>query len=154
MKGQVFVFVLLVMVVAFISGCDSGKVEETSKSESPEAGEMATTAESMVESAMETASSATEPKALLAAEDAAGAVDNKEGVTHYQAGHWDVAQEHFQKAVAANANLAEAHYNLALTMDKLGNHGEATNHFKMALDLAPDNPMITDSGILKAHVGG
>jgi len=39
-------------------------------------------------------------------------------------------------------------------LDKLGNHGEATNHFTMALDLAPEDPRLKDSEILKAHVGG
>jgi Flp pilus assembly protein TadD len=92
--------------------------------------------------------------ALLATAGTAGAEDNAEGVNHYQQGHWDVAQEHFQKALAANPDLPEAHYNLALALDKLGNHGEATNHFTMALDLAPEDPRIKDSGILKAHVGG
>lgn len=150
MLRQVFSFVLIVLVVAFISGCDSGQESEPTKSEPTATSEPGTPEES----AMETDSSATEPEALLAAEGVEGAGDNNEGVDHYQQGHWDVAQEHFQKSVAENANLAEAHYNMALTLDKLGNHGEATNHFQMALDLAPNNPSIADSGILKAHVGG
>lgn len=154
MKRQVLALGLVVLIVGFISGCDSGKVSEQSKSEHPAQSEAEKTAESSANHPMETAVPSTDPVALLAPEDAAGAGDNKEGVDHYQQSHWDVAQEHFQKAVAANANLAEAHYNLALTLDKLGNHGEATNHFKMALDLAPDNPSIKDSGILQAHVGG
>ncbi|MEC4674041.1 MAG: tetratricopeptide repeat protein [Nitrospirota bacterium] len=153
MRLQVSPFMAMVLMGALIGGCDSSQVSEPTATD-----ETATSEESMAESsmdaAMETASSGTEPEALLAAEDAGGAGDNNEGVDHYQQGHWDVAQEHFQKSVAANANLAEAHYNMALTLDKLGNHGEATNHFKMALDLAPDNPGIADSGILKAHVGG
>lgn len=148
---QVFLFVL---IAAFMSGCDSGQMSESTKSEPAATSETAASGEPMADSAMETASSATGPGALLAAEGVAGAGDNNEGVNHYQQGHWDVAQEHFQKAVAANANLAEAHYNLALTLDKLGNHGEATNHFKTALSLAPDNPSIKDSGILQAHLGG
>ena len=65
-----------------------------------------------------------------------------------------MAKEHFDKALAANAKLPEAHYNLALALDKMGEHGEATSHFKTALELAPDDPRIKDSGILKAHVGG
>lgn len=61
------------------------------------------------------------------------------------------------EAPSANGTLAEAHYNLdnlALALDKLGKHGEATAHFKMALELAPEDPKIRDSGILKTHVGG
>ncbi len=153
MKRNVLAFMLIVLIVALISGCDSGQVSEPAKSE-PKGGEAVISAESESEATMETAAPATEPVALLAPDDAAGAEENKEGVDHYQQGHWEVAQEHFQKAIAANANLAEAHYNLALTLDKLGHHGEATTHFQKALDLAPDNPSIKDSGILQAHVGG
>jgi len=154
MKQQIFLLVLIVLIFGFISGCDSGQVSEPSKSEPTATSEAEAPAETSADIKMETAAPATDPVALLAPEDAAGAGDNKEGVNHYQQRHWDVAQEHFQKAIAANANLAEAHYNLALTLDKLGNHGEATNHFQMALDRAPDNPLIKDSGILQAHVGG
>ncbi len=154
MKRQVLALGLIVLIVGLISGCDSGKVSEPSKSEPTVKSEAENTAEPSADAPMEAAAPTTDPVALLAPEDAAGAGDNKEGVNHYQQRHWDVAQEHFQKAVAANSNLAEAHYNLALTLDKLGNHGEATNHFQMALDRAPDNPLIKDSGILQAHVGG
>ena len=157
MKRQVMVLVLVVGGIAFISGCDSGKVEST-KSEPAATSEPAAPAEpsteSTMEPTMESGAPTAEPGALLAAPEAAGAAENNEGVDHYQQGHMDVAQEHFQKALAANAGLAEAHYNLALVLDKLGNHGEAKNHFKMALDNAPDNPSIRDSGILKAHLGG
>ena len=92
--------------------------------------------------------------ALMASAGAAGATENDEGVNHFQQGHWDVAKEHFMKAIAANADLAEAHYNLALAMDKLGMHPEATTHFKKALELAPADPKIAESQILQAHVGG
>ena len=90
----------------------------------------------------------------MATVGAEGAVENDEGVNHFQQGHWDVAQEHFTKALAVNADLAEAHYNLALALDKLGNHGDATKHFKKALELAPSDPKIAGSKILQAHVGG
>ena len=149
MKLQQIGFGALFLVVLVWSGCDSGTYQQTTTTEpksenttmmaieSPNAGERST-----VEGP------------LLAAEGAAGARENAEGINHFQQGHWDVAQEHFNKAVAANADLPEAHYNLALALDTLGNHGEATNHFKMALSLAPNDPRIKDSGILKAHVGG
>jgi Tfp pilus assembly protein PilF len=78
---------------------------------------------------------------------------NDEGVGHYQQGHWDVAMEHFQKAVKADPNSAVAHYNVALTLDKMGKHPEATASFKKALELAPTDPAIKDSEILKKHVG-
>jgi len=138
---------LIFLMVLVWSGCDSGQYGEETKTE-PKA-ESAPMAE---------APGMAEPSqaegALMAMAGATGAAENDEGVNHFQQGHWDVAQEHFTKAIAANADLPEAHYNLALALDKLGNHGEATKHFKKALELAPDNPKIADSKILKAHVAG
>lgn len=46
---------------------------------------------------------------------------------------------------------AEAHFNLALTLDKMGEHEEAAASFRKAAGLAPKNPKITDSPILKEH---
>ena len=83
----------------------------------------------------------------------AARMENDEGVSHYQQGHWDVAMEHFQKAVKADSNSAVVHYNIALTQDKMGKHDDATKSFKKALDLAPTDPVIKDSDILKKHVG-
>ncbi len=149
MKPQSLGLGVLFLVVLVWSGCDSGQYEEPTKPEPK--------AESAPMPAAE-APKAEEPSkvegAFLATAGADGAKENDEGVNHYQQGHWDVAQEHFNKALAINADLPEAHYNLALALDKLGNHGEATNHFKMALNLAPEDPRIKDSEILKAHVGG
>lgn len=79
-------------------------------------------------------------------------MENDEGVSHYQQGHWDVAHEHLTKAVKADPNSAAAHYNLALTLDKMGKHEDATAEFKKALELAPTDPAIKDSEILKKHV--
>lgn len=149
MKPQSIGLGVLFLVMLVWSGCDSGQYEQP------------TTTEPKVESTpmpVAEAPKMEEPSnvegALLATEGANGAKENDEGVNHYQQGHWDVAQEHFNKALATNADLPEAHYNLALALDKLGNHGGATDHFKMALNLAPEDPRIKDSGILKAHVGG
>jgi Flp pilus assembly protein TadD len=91
--------------------------------------------------------------ALMSPASSAGRMDNDEGVGHYRQGHWDVAEGHFRKAITADANLAEAHYNLGLTLDKMGKHEEATASFKKAVQLAPTNPAIKDSVILKEHVG-
>ncbi len=91
--------------------------------------------------------------ALTAPAGAAGRAENDEGIAHYDKGHWDVAEEHFRKAIQANEKLAEAHYNLGLTLDKQGKHDQASAAFKVALDLAPGNPAIKDSVILKEHTG-
>ncbi|HEX9759173.1 MAG TPA: tetratricopeptide repeat protein [Nitrospiria bacterium] len=102
--------------------------------------------------AVETVEAGSE-KALSASRGSAGEAPNAEGIKHYNKDHWGVAEEHFREAVKADEKLAEAHFNLALSLDKLGNHGEATQHFKKALELAPKNPAIADSKILKAHLG-
>ena len=149
MNQRSFGLGLIFLMVLVWSGCDSGQYGKETKTEPK--------AESAAMPKTETpgmAESSQAEGALMATAGDAGAAENDEGVSHYQQGHWDVAQEHFTKAIAANAELPEAHYNLALALDKLGNHGEATKHFKKALELAPDNPKIADSKILKAHVAG
>jgi Tfp pilus assembly protein PilF len=77
---------------------------------------------------------------------------NKEGIEHYNQGHWDVAKKHFTEAAKADPKSAEVHYNLALTLDKSGDHKAATEHFKTAFDLGKNNADIQNSGILKAHL--
>jgi len=138
---------VLFLVMLLANGCDS------SQDEQPPTPKVESTPMPAAESPKAEEPSKVEG-ALLATAGIAGAEENNEGVNHYQQEHWDVAQEHFNKALAINADLPEAHYNLALALDKLGNHSEATNHFKTALELAPEYPGIRDSKILKAHVGG
>ncbi len=131
MQRVPWVVLSLMLACLFVWGCDGGGESKMSSEE------MSMDAQS---------------GALMVSAPVGGADANNEGVSHYQQGHWDVAKEHFQKAVAANADLAEAHYNLALTLDKMGNHGDAAKQFQMALDHGADNPGIKDSVILKAHL--
>ena len=77
---------------------------------------------------------------------------NTDGIEHYGQGHWDVAMKHFMEAAKADPKSAEVHYNLALVLDKAGDHKAATEHFKTAYDLGKENPEIQNSGILKAHL--
>ena len=90
---------------------------------------------------------------LVALPSSAARIENDEGLGHYQQGHWDVALEHYHKGVKADPNSAVVHYNIALTLDKMGKHDGATASFKKALELAPNDPSIKDSEILKKHVG-
>jgi Tfp pilus assembly protein PilF len=71
---------------------------------------------------------------------------------HYEQGHWDVAKKHFEKAVQADDQSAEAHYDLALALDKSGDHQAAIQHFKAAQQYGKDSPEIQNSGILQAHL--
>jgi tetratricopeptide (TPR) repeat protein len=141
---------LLFLIVLVWSGCDSGQYGEGTQTEGTSEG----TSPAVTEAPSMTEAPPPEEDALMAPVGLEGATENEEGVSHYRQGHWDVSAEHFGKAVAANPELAEAHYNLALALDKMGNHGEATNHFKRALALAPANPKIAGSKILQDHVGG
>ena len=77
---------------------------------------------------------------------------NEEGILHYKEGHYDVALKHFQAASAVDSALAEVHYNEAIALDKLGQHGEATKHFKIAQEKANGNKAILESKILLSHV--
>jgi Flp pilus assembly protein TadD len=91
--------------------------------------------------------------AIMAPASSGGRADNDEGVGHYRQGHWDVAEGHFRKAIKVDANLAQAHFNLGLALDKMGKHEEATAEFKKAAELAPTTVAIKESPILKKHLG-
>ena len=84
----------------------------------------------------------------------AGAVKhNKEGIDHWGQGHYDVALKHFQAASKADSSIAQTHFNEAISLDKLGRHGEATMHFKAAKKHAGGNKSILNSPILNGHLG-
>jgi Tfp pilus assembly protein PilF len=74
------------------------------------------------------------------------------GIEHYGMGHWDVAKKHFVEAEKADPQSAEAHYDLALVLDKAGDHGGATEHFKRAHALGKSNAEIQHSEILLKHL--
>lgn len=78
---------------------------------------------------------------------------NNEGVDHLVQGHWDVALENFDKAIAAKPNFAEAHFNRAIALDGKGDHTGATESFKKAQEFGADNPKIAENEVLKKHVG-
>lgn len=90
--------------------------------------------------------------ALMTAADSKANAHNTEGIKHYNKEHWDKAHEHFMQAVEADPQSAEAHYNLALALDKMGQHQDAAKHFKQAADLGKDNPDIQNSKILQGHL--
>jgi len=91
-------------------------------------------------------------KALQGAANKEAASKNDEGVSHLVQRHWDTAAGFFKEAIEADPNLAEAHFNLALSLHKTGKHGDATEHFKKAKELASGNSKIINNKILKDHV--
>jgi len=68
--------------------------------------------------------------------------------------NWAGAEQAFRQAIAADAALAEAHYNLAVTLDRMGNQTEAKKHYIDAANLAPGNKIIWDSPPLRSQLGG
>ena len=127
-RSNILLGIVVLVVISFV-GCDSSQTGSGTRKAGP-AGD-----------------------APLVAPASSGArMENDEGVGHYQQGHWEVAMEHFRKAVKGDPNSAIAHYNIALTLDKMGKHDEATKSFKKASELAPTDPLIKDSEILKKHV--
>ncbi len=77
---------------------------------------------------------------------------NEEGISHYKEGHYDIALNHFQEAEKLDPAIGEIHFNEALAQDKMGKHGEATNHFKTARENAKGNEKILKSEILIKHI--
>ena len=90
--------------------------------------------------------------ALETPTSSAAQMQNSEGIKQYNTGKWVDAEKDFREAVKADNKSAEAHYNLAIALDKMGRHKEATEEFDQALKLAPSNPAIADSEILKKHL--
>ena len=93
------------------------------------------------------------PLAVLPMTSPAAAGHNLEGIQQYQVGKWQEAKSLFESAVRADPDLAEAHFNLALTLHMLGDHREATIHFKRASELAPANKEIVGSSVYRNHLG-
>ena len=83
--------------------------------------------------------------------NATAAQHNSEGIAHYNMGQWSVASDHFESAIKADPNLAECHFNLALALDKLELHSEATTNLKKAAELDPGNSAITQSSAYRNH---
>ena len=93
------------------------------------------------------------PLAVLPMTSPSAARHNLEGIQEYDAGKWQEAKSRFESAIQADPDLPEAHFNLALTLHKLGDHREATIHFKRASELAPANKEIVESSAYRNHLG-
>ena len=92
------------------------------------------------------------PLALPAGSNPEANKHNEEGISHYKEGHYDVALKHFREAGKIQSEPGEVHFNEALALDKLGDHGSAAKHFKVAQQNANGNVLISESKILLAHV--
>jgi tetratricopeptide (TPR) repeat protein len=70
---------------------------------------------------------------------------NDEGLLAYQQGQWESARQHFEAAITASPELAEAHYNLGMVLYRLGALSEGYAHFIKAANLAPGDKIIWNS---------
>jgi len=80
------------------------------------------------------------------------AMKNDEGVSHFKQEHWDTSAGQFREAITIDPKLAQAHFNLGLALDQMGQHSDAAEQFKMAKELAPDDPQISENPVLKKHL--
>ncbi len=78
---------------------------------------------------------------------------NLAGIKHFNGGQWEEARVEFERAVQVDSNLVEAHFNLALSLHKLGRHDEATREFKIAGELAPKSKQIVNASVYRNHLG-
>ncbi len=98
------------------------------------------------------ASPAKVPTTILASPadtSAKAAAAMTEGDRLFRSKDWGGAVQSFQTAVSAQPTLAEAHYNLAVSLDRIGNKAEAKKHYLEAANLAPGNKVIWDSPPLR-----
>jgi len=80
---------------------------------------------------------------------AAAAMD--QGNKLFAARQWEAARVQYEAAIKAQPSLAEAHYNLALALEYLGDEKAARPHYMEAATLAPGNKVIWNSPPLRMH---
>lgn len=80
---------------------------------------------------------------------AASAMD--EGNRLFAARQWEQAKIQYEAAIKAQPSLAEAHYNLAMVIEILGDDATARRHYIEAANLAPGHKVIWDSPPLRRH---
>lgn len=93
------------------------------------------------------------PLAILPMTSPGAAQWNLEGIKSYNAGDWHTARTRFELAIHTDPRLPEAHFNLALTLHKLGDHDQARTHFRIAGELAPDHTEIVRTSVYRNHLG-
>ncbi len=64
---------------------------------------------------------------------------------------WQGAKAAYEAAIKADPSLAEAHYNLAMTLERLGDKAAARAQYIQAANLAPGNKVIWDAPPLRKH---
>ena len=93
------------------------------------------------------------PMKLPAGTDGKAVMHNDAGIKDWGKGDFAGALGHFQESSGIAGSNGQTHFNEAICLDKLGKHGEATMHFKVALKNANGDDAIMNSPILKGHLG-
>ncbi len=75
----------------------------------------------------------------------------EQGTKAYQRGQFAEAKTAFAQAVAAAPESGQAHYNLAISLNKLGEAEESHKHFIEAANFAPGDKEIWDSPALRQY---
>jgi tetratricopeptide (TPR) repeat protein len=75
----------------------------------------------------------------------------EEGNKQFAAREWEAAKTQYVAAIKAHPTLAEAHYNLALTLEMMGDQAGAKREYIQAANLAPGHKIIWDSPPLRKH---
>lgn len=75
----------------------------------------------------------------------------EEGNQLFASGRWEAAKAQYEKALEVQNTVAEGHYNLALTLDRLGQREEARSHYMEAANLAPGHQVIWNSPVLRRY---
>jgi Tfp pilus assembly protein PilF len=66
---------------------------------------------------------------------------------------WAGAKQVYLATIQADPTVAEAHYNLALALERLGDKADARKHYVAAANLAPGNKVIWDAPPLRKFDG-
>jgi len=75
----------------------------------------------------------------------------EEGNRLFAARQWEQAKAQYEAAIKAQPSLAEAHYNLAMVIEILGDDATARRHYVEAANLAPGHKIIWDSPPFRRH---
>lgn len=75
----------------------------------------------------------------------------EEGNLLYARQNWAGAKQVYLATIQLDSTLAEAHYNLALALERLGEKSEARKHYVAAANLAPGNKVIWDAPPLRKY---
>lgn len=77
----------------------------------------------------------------------------EQGNRDFAAQNWTGAKIAYLTALERDPELAEAHYNLALSLERLGDQVEARKHYVKAANLAPGNKVIWNAPPLRKFDG-